>query len=350
MNDPTSDPNFTGVKQPAFDELVGGHARTTGLLDQLAHDLWVQLNRLGVDTSPALRIRALAARIGEQVLDLRSRQARVHAMEKQGAGAELCLPSGTFWKLPSEPQPGKSGNRPRDFPDLSYELDDAELLTLPSVDPNGTRFSPAQDAVLSWIELNRDTINREAKARHIPPTAITAAIAWEAIENNWQPFRNPIPPTWPLHGLERHASGPGKVHVNSTLVREIEARGYLPHMNVTQRDAYLRTDAGSIKYIAAIMSGFADVSEQDGRFPSIRNDVPMLTSLYQGGRYEGLDGWARELREKQPGTPFKPGNDMPLWVEKNPEYLEAMDEALHSFGHPTFVHPTPTPGPSPTPP
>jgi hypothetical protein len=349
MNDPTSDPNFTGVKQPAFDGLVGGHSRTVGSLDQLAHDLWIPLNKLGVDTSPALRIRALASRIGSQVLDLRAHQARVHAMEKQGRGAVWSVPSGTYWTLPptSRPQPGQRGRRPQDFADLSYELDEAELLTLPSIDPGGTRFTPEQDAVLSWIELNRETILREAKARHIPPTAITAAVAWEAIENNWQPFRNPIPPSWPLHGLERHASGPGKVHVGSDLVRQIEARGYLPPMNVTERDKYLRTDEGAIRYIAAIMSGFADVSEQDGRFPSVRNDIPMLTQLYQGS---DLVQWEQQLRHKQPGTPFVPGNDMPLWVRKNPEFLAAMDEALHSTGHPTFITPTPTPGPSPTPP
>src|SRR2546429_341028 len=32
MSDPTSDPNFSGIKQPAFDGLVGNHARAVGLL------------------------------------------------------------------------------------------------------------------------------------------------------------------------------------------------------------------------------------------------------------------------------------------------------------------------------
>jgi hypothetical protein len=321
MSDPTTDPNFSGIKMPAFDHLVGSHARATGLLDQLAHDLWVELRQVGVDASPALRVRALAGRMGSLDVDLRWRQARVHSMEQQGAGLELRTPTGTFWAVPAEPraQPGPT-QAPREKADLSDELAEAEHLSMPSVDPDGTRFSPDQDAVLSWIELNRDTILREARARNVPPEAIAAAVAWEAIEND--------------HGILGTNWGPGKVHADEDLVHQLEARGYLPHMTDEQRAAYLKTDAGAIKYIAAIMGGFSDVTERDGRFPSIRNNIPMLTQAYQG--YD-LETWAQTVREKRTGTDWDPGNDMPLWLQDHPEFVHAIGEALHSGGHPRKV-------------
>jgi hypothetical protein len=104
-NDPSSDPNFTGVKQPAFDSLVSSHARAVGLLDQLASDLWTQLRVVGVDTSPALRIRTLANQLRGQVTDLRRRQAQVHAMQRRRKGAHWDTPSGTYWTLPPDLPP-----------------------------------------------------------------------------------------------------------------------------------------------------------------------------------------------------------------------------------------------------
>ncbi|MFL6141164.1 MAG: hypothetical protein ACJ72N_04720 [Labedaea sp.] len=326
MTDPTKDPQFSGVKQPVFDNLVSNQSKAVGLLDQLAHDLWAQLNVIGVDTSPALRIRALAGRMGERLLDLRVRQTRVHAMERDSRNARLSTPTGTFWKLPGAPR-----HRPEQgMADLSVELDDAELLTPPAEDPDGTRFSRDEDAVLSWIELHRDEILREAKKWNIPPTAIASAIAWEALKNKWS-FFNPVPPGWP-HG--KRWFGPGKVHTTSPLATQVENRGYLPKVSVEQRGHILSTADGSIRYIAAEMAAFADVTEQDGRFPSIRNNIAMLTWLYNG---HDLDDWKKKLDAKDPSTPFAPEGDMSGWIQKHPEFVSAMDHSLHGTHTPKEI-------------
>jgi hypothetical protein len=98
--DPTSNPNFVGVKQPAFDMMVGGHARAASQLDKLAQALWVELNKAQLDTSPALRIREVAGRLREQMSDLQRRQRLMHEMERQEIGFGFCTPAGTFWDMP----------------------------------------------------------------------------------------------------------------------------------------------------------------------------------------------------------------------------------------------------------
>ena len=82
---PTDDPNFSGVKQPAFDALVNGHTRAAAQLDRLAGDLWTQLTRLGVDTAPALRLRSLAGRVRQQATELQRRQRLVRELSGTAA-------------------------------------------------------------------------------------------------------------------------------------------------------------------------------------------------------------------------------------------------------------------------
>lgn len=96
MSFPADDPHFSGAKTPAFDTLVSGHARAAFLLEQLAGDLWEELTRMHVDTSPALRIRTLAERPRSQSTELQTRQSRVHHMQRTKTSAKLCTVEGVF--------------------------------------------------------------------------------------------------------------------------------------------------------------------------------------------------------------------------------------------------------------
>ncbi|MFC9201320.1 hypothetical protein ACFT79_09375 [[Kitasatospora] papulosa] len=202
---------------------------------------------------------------------------------------------------------------------LSLELWGAYNLPFPSVDPDGTRFSRRENAVLSWLELHRETILKEAKARNISPQAIAAAIAWEALENP-SPTMAPIGATW---------SGPGKVHFvdHNTVVLEVEQKTWLkgnrlPAQTEEQRAKILATPEGSIRYIAAIMEGYANVTDQSPCYKSIRYDVGMLTQLYQGGK--GLKAWHARLQEKQKegDMSLKPENPMPVWAAASKRFLD----------------------------
>ncbi|MEV4741008.1 hypothetical protein [Streptomyces sp. NPDC049555] len=254
------------------------------------------------------------------------------------------------------PQPGLAP--PSDPAHLSYELWGANLLPRPGrLRPDGTPFSREEDAVLSWIEAHRETILREARKWNISPQAIVAAISWEAIENP-QPFRHPIPAGTGLgrihQRLARWATGPGKVHTDFPLVKQVEDRGYMPRTGLAHRESLLSSDEGSIRYIAAIMGAFADVTDRDGRF-GIRYDVPMLTQLFQGS---DLEKWERRLLQmRQTGTTrLEPGNDMALWAKSHPDFLNAAiplrpwaTDPVPSTPSPEPSTPVPTPGSSPTP-
>lgn len=98
--DPAANPAFVGVKQPAFDTMVGQHARAAARIDQLARALWAELNKVQLDTSPALRLRDMASRLRTQVADLQRRQRLVHQMERQKINFGFRANSGTFWELP----------------------------------------------------------------------------------------------------------------------------------------------------------------------------------------------------------------------------------------------------------
>jgi hypothetical protein len=98
--DPASNPAFVGVRQPAFDAMVGRHARAAVQVDQLAQALWAELNKVQLDTSPAIRLREIAGRLREQASDLRRRQRLVHEMERQKITFGFRSAKGTFWELP----------------------------------------------------------------------------------------------------------------------------------------------------------------------------------------------------------------------------------------------------------
>lgn len=360
MTTPSGNPEFSGAKQPAFDNLTRSYVRAASALEQLARDLWAQLDRMGADTSSAVEIRDLARRVRGRVTDLQARAGRVHAMQNSGKGS-VHTAEGIFWPLneAATPSPRPGMPPPSDPALLSYELYDANYLPRTErLRPDGKPFSAEENAVLSWISAHRATIVEEARKWNISPQAIVAAISWEAMKNV-QLARHPVPAGSGLGHLNkrlaRWATGPGKVHTDFPLVKQVEARGYLPRRSLAEREALLSTDEGAIKYIAAIMGAFADSTDRDGRF-HIRYDVPKLTHLYQG---TDLKQWEDHLRHKPPGEPFRTGNDMSEWAARNRVFLDESlplrpwekDPVPHTPAPtPEQPHtPRPTPGTCPTP-
>lgn len=237
---------------------------------------------------------------------------------------------------------------------LSHELWGAYDYTMPYVDPDGTKYSRRADAVLSWIEAHRDLIDQEAARQGISPKAIAAVIAWEALNNVQPPF--PVTPGTKVHGyrISQRWTGPGKVHfIDSRLVEQVEARGYLPRVSEAQRGAILSTDEGSIRYIAAIMRGIADATDRvpEYRRYDARDNVALLTHVYQGGGpASNLETWEAHLRGNH-GKDLRFDNDMAKWAAQHPEFLnDAVRPWQPGDGPPPhLVTPTPRAGPSPTP-
>ncbi|CAL9343423.1 hypothetical protein [Streptomyces sp. enrichment culture] len=356
MTSPSGNPDFSGAKLPAFDNLTSSHGRAAAALEQLAQDLWAQLDRMGADTSAAVEIRDLARRVRDRVTDLQARQGRVHAMQASGKGS-VCTAAGIFWPVSEAavPSPRPGTPPPSDPAALSYELWNANFLPRTErLRSDGKPFSREENAVLSWISVHRTTIIEEARKRNISPQAIVAAISWEAMENV-QPVRHPIPAGSGLGSinqrLARWATGPGKVHTDFPLVKQVEERGYMPRKSLAEREALLSTDEGSIKYIAAIMGAFADSTDRDGRF-KIRYDVPRLTHLYQG---TDLERWEDHLRRKPRGEPFRTGNEMAEWAGRNRLFLDEAVPLQPWDENPVPLTPKPeqpptrTPTPTPTP-
>ncbi|MEU2723263.1 hypothetical protein [Streptomyces smyrnaeus] len=354
MSYPVGNPNFSGVQQPAFDHLVSRHGRAAFVLEQLAGDLWWELQRLNIDTSPAMRLRTLAQRVRSQATELQTRQSRVHAMQRQRSGAKLCTPGSIYWELPETavptPQPGHPP--PTDPAKLSIELWDANLLPRAGRKrSDGTPFSPEEDAVLSWMAAHRESIIAEARKWNISPQAIAAAIAWEAMENVKGIPANQIAGSGIGSIVKKASFGPGKVHVGAPLVNQVEERGYLPRRTVQERESLLTTDEGSIQYIAGIMGAFSKVTEDSGKgHYNIRYDVPMLTQLYQG---RDLAQWEADLderaRERRLGEKLVPGNSMPQWAMRNQEFLNAAVPLRPWKTQPTPPEPIPPAVPQPSP-
>ncbi len=266
------------------------------------------------------------------------------ATTKGQGGIGPYTPAGTLSQLQESPTP-----QPRPGPpvtpvlqpaaeNLSWELQDSMFLPPPYVPPGVSLwgYSPEEKAVLSWMQAHRDTILQEARARNIAPQAIVAAIAWEALKN--PQFHLPFIPPMPGDILHQ-STGPGKVHIDSAIVNQIEHRGYLPVQDVTDRASMLSTPEGAIKYIAAIMGAYADVEDRvtnHNPAEDIRDNVPVLTNLYQGS---DLDRWESYLRRG--GRPTY-GNPMANWAA-DPFYQQFLNAAL--VGPDGSVPATPSPGP-----
>ena len=67
-----------------------------------------------------------------------------------------------------------------------------------------------------------------------------------------------------MPSLTLRGVGPGKVHSDASIVRQIEDLGYLPKITEFERQAALQTPQGAVAYIAAIMRGLADVAAKFG--------------------------------------------------------------------------------------
>jgi hypothetical protein len=177
-------------------------------------------------------------------------------------------------KYDGDPSVVESKPRSLVLPQVSLELSDA---------PGASTVS---QRVQLWLEKHRDAILKEAKSRNIPPRAIAAAIAWEAMEN--------IQSVADFGLMFRRVHGPGKVHaVRSTLgdlfrpdpfpmvSEEVEYMGYFKVTDESTRSKIIQTPEGAIQYIAAIMDAYASAFEVAG-YPEVRLDVGILTTLYHG--------------------------------------------------------------------
>ncbi|MEV0591103.1 hypothetical protein [Nonomuraea cavernae] len=91
---------FSGVKQPEFDTMTGRHAQAAGRLEELAQTLYGELQRAGLDTAPATRLRELAERVTTQAEDLRRRQRLVHELQRQKVTFGRSTPAGSFLEMP----------------------------------------------------------------------------------------------------------------------------------------------------------------------------------------------------------------------------------------------------------
>jgi hypothetical protein len=183
---------------------------------------------------------------------------------------------------------------------ISFELADAWLLPPPT--DIRTELVLPQTQVLSWLRHHRREIADAETRWRVDRRAIAAAIAWEALVN--------------VRTVSIRASGPGKVHTNADVVREVEEAGYLPARPPGVRREMLRRPEVAITYLAAIMSAKAAIAEAFGF--SIRNRVDILTNEYQG---RSLREWTDHLAAKQ-DTTLIGGNTMSLWTTRYLRYLE----------------------------
>ncbi|MEU8248438.1 hypothetical protein [Nonomuraea sp. NPDC048916] len=98
---------FSGVKQPEFDTMADEHTQTATRLEALARALHGELQRAGLDTSPAGRLRELAGRVTTQAEDLRRRQRLVHELQRQKVTFGRSTPAGSFLEMPDRLEAAK---------------------------------------------------------------------------------------------------------------------------------------------------------------------------------------------------------------------------------------------------
>jgi hypothetical protein len=92
--------SFSGVKLPEFDTLVTRHTAAAMQIEELASLLYGELNSAGLDTSPATRIRQLAAQVNQEAEDLRKRQRIVREMERLKISIGPPIATGTLIAIP----------------------------------------------------------------------------------------------------------------------------------------------------------------------------------------------------------------------------------------------------------
>lgn len=92
--------SFSGVKLPEFDTLVTRHTAAATQMEELASRLHRELTSAGLDTTPAERIRKLAAQVGQEAEDLRKRQRIVREMERHKIAFGASVPTGSIITVP----------------------------------------------------------------------------------------------------------------------------------------------------------------------------------------------------------------------------------------------------------
>ncbi|GAA3112748.1 hypothetical protein [Nonomuraea salmonea] len=92
--------SYSGVKLPEFDTLVARHTAAATQMEELAARLYQELTGAGLDTTPAERIRKLAAQVGQEAEDLRKRQRIVREMERHKIAFGASIATGSIITVP----------------------------------------------------------------------------------------------------------------------------------------------------------------------------------------------------------------------------------------------------------
>ena len=184
---------------------------------------------------------------------------------------------------------------------VSVELEDAPAGDTP------------EERVSQWLKEHKSQIVAAEKRWNIDRRAIAGAIAWEGLHNVYSYY----------YPFSRFA-GPGKVHYRESHVyegepvaRQVEKRGALPARTQAGRRHVLSTAKGSITYIAAIMSAFADEASSAGYH--LNAEPALLATFYNAW---SLDKAHELFQTKKYPAPLAVNETMGLWVRDNLPYLE----------------------------
>jgi hypothetical protein len=232
---------------------------------------------------------------------------------------------------------------------ISAEL--ASACELPDAPDAMTGLTPEKQKVLSWLRVNQELIVQAEADWLVDRRAIAGAIAWEAL-NNVKSGR-----------VFRRWEGPGKIHYfdigapvkgaipnamawlmgshKVTTAEMTEAAGYLPPKTEQERGTAVKTAAGSITYIAAIMRADADVVSRLGGYPEELTywNPPVLATWFNT---KTLDELKAIYSKKRYPAPLDPGEKMGPWVRDNLAYLEAAVGVLPKSCRPAVsLHPVP---------
>jgi len=193
----------------------------------------------------------------------------------------------------------------------------------------------SKERVSRWLIAYRPQIAEAESIYGVDRRAIAGAIAWEALENA------PTYPGW-MNFLARPApNAPGKLHpasvrgarfinellgsslADNTVVTEVEKRGLLPRRTFEERLRLLESPLWAIRYVAAIMRGYADVA-RDAGYPGVNQMPDILATFYVGAKDAGtLNAAEKSLPAKKArGETLMRGDTMGQWVFDNLPYLE----------------------------
>jgi RHS repeat-associated protein len=163
-------------------------------------------------------------------------------------------------------------------------------------------------AVGAWLDENKELIFAAAAKYKVDPLAIAGAIAWEAIEN-------------PHTGTLQIGKVKPRNIFSDSIAEQVEKMGILPKKTYEERVKLLRTPAGAIEYIGAILSVGKDVAKSHGL--DIKDSPEMLTYFYQKHEKASFDkkltSWEQAGKPKFQ-IPIGPGS-MAGWVHFNTKFL-----------------------------